>query len=151
MLDVEEQDEGYFNNDSDKEDITFIDSNYIYSLWEEDDMLFAKNVSQNVELDVGNFLEAADESDNSEYAPSDASSDDIRSIHSDSVEVVTYPEFESDVDMVDPVLEVGLKFRSKKELKVVVKNFSIANRFEVLFPYNDRHGLEGRCKDKKCP
>ncbi|XP_022849913.1 uncharacterized protein LOC111372004 [Olea europaea var. sylvestris] len=147
MSDVEEQDEGYFNNDSDKEDITFNYSDYIYSPGEEDDMLFAGNVSQNVELDVGNLLEAADESDNSEYAPSD----DIRSIHSDSDEVVTYPEFEGDVDMVDPVLEVGLKFRLKKELKVVVKNFSIANRFEVHFPYNDRHRLDDRCKDKKCP
>ncbi|XP_022869495.1 uncharacterized protein LOC111388904 [Olea europaea var. sylvestris] len=135
---------GYFNNDSDKEDITFNYSDYIYSPGEEDDMLFAGNVSQNVELDVGNLLEIADESDNSEYAPLD----DIRSIHSDSDEVVTYPEFEGDVDMVDPVLEVELKFRSKKELKVVVKNFSIANRFEVLFSYNDRHRLEGRCKDK---
>ncbi|CAA2984873.1 Hypothetical predicted protein [Olea europaea subsp. europaea] len=91
-------------------------------------MLFAENVSQNVEFDVGNLLEIADESDNSEYAPLD----DIRSIHSDSDEVVTYPEFEGDVDMVDPVLEVELKFRSKKELKVVVKNFSIANRFEDM-------------------
>ncbi|CAI9760511.1 unnamed protein product [Fraxinus pennsylvanica] len=86
------------------------------------------------------------------FNDSDHSLDDLRSVHSNSnEEVVTYPEFNDDVDMVDPVLEVGLKFRSKKEVKGVVKNFSIHNRFEVVFPYNDRCRLEGCCKEKNCP
>ncbi|CAI9753449.1 unnamed protein product [Fraxinus pennsylvanica] len=81
----------------------------------------------------------------------DVPSDDLRSVHSDSdEEVVTYPEFNGKVDMVDPVLDVGLKFRSKKEVKPVVKNFSIHNRFEVIFSYNDKNILEGHCKGKKC-
>lgn len=118
------------NRDSEKEDITFSDSDY--SLGEEDDILLKENVTQNIELDMRNeivSLEAVDKSDNYEYAPPD----DLRSVHSDSHnEVVTYPEFNGEVDMVDPVLEVGLKFRSKKEVNVVVKNFSIHNRFEVV-------------------
>lgn len=90
-------------------------------------------------------LEATNESDNSGYVPSD----DLRSVYCDE-EVVTYPEFNGKVDMVDPVLDVGLKFRSKKEIKPVVKNFSIHNKFEVIFSYNDKNILEGCCKRKKC-
>ncbi|CAI9785122.1 unnamed protein product [Fraxinus pennsylvanica] len=113
MLDLVMAFGGDLNSASDKEDATFNDSDY--SLGEEDDILFEENVTHNIELDMRNeivSLEAAYKSENSEYAPSD----DLRSVHSDSDEdVVTYPEFNGDVDMVDPVLEVGLKFRSKKE------------------------------------
>lgn len=136
------------NGDSDKKVITFND--FDYSLGEEDDVLFEENVTQNIELNMRNeivSLEAVDEYDNSEYAPLN----NFQSIYSDSDEVFTYTEFNGEVDMVDHVLEVGLKIRYKKEVNVVVKNFSIHNLFEVVFPYNDRYRLEGSCKGKKCP
>ncbi|CAA2971448.1 Hypothetical predicted protein [Olea europaea subsp. europaea] len=102
----------YLNGDSDKKDITYND--FDYSLGEEDDVLFEENVTQNIELDMRNeivSLEAVDESDNSEYAPSN----NFQSIYSDSDEVFTYTEFNGEVDMVDHVLELGLKIRYQKE------------------------------------
>ncbi|KAL2550099.1 Ubiquitin fusion degradation UFD1 family protein [Forsythia ovata] len=81
------------------------------------------------------------EPDTSEYA----SSDELRSVNSDSEEkVICYLEFNGEKDTMDLVLEVGLKFRLKEELKVVVKNFSISNRYEVVFPYNYKSRIEAR-------
>ncbi|KAL2549682.1 uncharacterized protein Fot_11212 [Forsythia ovata] len=105
-----------------------------------------KNVTENIELDTSKdlvFLVDLNDSETSKYN----SSDQLQSVNSNSEEeVILYLEFNGARNMMDHVLEVGFKFRLKEELKTVIKNFSISNIFEVVFPHNDKSRLEARRK-----
>ncbi|KAL2485826.1 Uncharacterized protein Adt_30582 [Abeliophyllum distichum] len=114
MSDVERHEEVEENSGSDGEDLTFNEPDF--SLGEEDDVLFEENVTENIELhpstDLLSLVDRTD-SDTSKYD----SLDELRSVNSDSEEeVIRYPEFNGEKNMMDPVLEIGLKFRSKEEL-----------------------------------
>ncbi|KAL2480223.1 Uncharacterized protein Adt_33189 [Abeliophyllum distichum] len=92
------------NSDATNDETYFNDSDY--SLGEDDDLIFEQNVTSSIELDARKESSVANEindSDSLENPPSD----ELRSVHSVSEEeVVQYPEFNAEKEMIDPKLEV---------------------------------------------
>ncbi|KAL2465811.1 Uncharacterized protein Adt_41662 [Abeliophyllum distichum] len=120
------------NNDVvEEDDDSFNDSDYI--MHKNDDFLFEKNVTDDIELDIRTWMVSVKddriELDSLEYGHSD----DLQSVHSDSEEeVIRYLKFNAETSMMDPELDVGLRFRSREEFELTVKNSNINNRFEVI-------------------
>ncbi|KAL2461260.1 Uncharacterized protein Adt_44680 [Abeliophyllum distichum] len=75
------------------------------------------------------------ELDRLEHAPSNV----LQSVNFDTKEeAIRYPKFNDETSMIGRELEVGLRFRIRAKFKLLVKNFSISNRFEVIFKVNDK-------------
>ena len=57
-----------------------------------------------------------------------------------------YSEFNKECDMKDPQFKIGMKFRSFKQFKEVVKNYGIKNRYVMNFKPNSKKRCKAFCR-----
>ena len=133
---------------SESEDSDFVNSDYNLNDEDMDDgdnMIFKKYVDKEVERDMhrgtvkGTEINDED-SDVSVYANSDDI--DSCSMTDDDGGQAKYkpnfPEFNTEVDMANPVFKIGLKFASFKQFKEAVKESAIKNRQVMIFKPNNK-------------
>lgn len=137
--------DGKHNSDADESEIQ--DSDYSFQSEEDTEDAHPRAATEEVIAEVDNEEEGVQ----SEYA----SSNELLSCSSTDEEGIgpskpRYSEFREELDMKDPQLKIGMKFRSFDQFKQAVKNYGIKNRCELKFRPNDKTRCKAFCK-KNCP
>ncbi|KAL4379763.1 hypothetical protein GQ457_02G027820 [Hibiscus cannabinus] len=109
------------------------------------------NVNQSVQEDLGFVPNITCDSD-------DVNSDDdldslysVSSYDSGSRRKNRLPEFNSELDMANPVLRKNLVFADKEILKEAIRQYGRVHRFSMSFKKNDNKRVQVVCNFGKCP
>ncbi|KAG8493248.1 hypothetical protein CXB51_010730 [Gossypium anomalum] len=72
----------------------------------------------------------------------------LESAHESDSDGQNWPEFNLENDMNNPILKVGMLFRSKDSLKEAAKQYGTLNSYFIKFPKNDLRRLKAVCNEK---
>ncbi|KAH1132038.1 hypothetical protein J1N35_003416 [Gossypium stocksii] len=72
----------------------------------------------------------------------------LDSAHESDSDGQNWPEFNSENDMSNPILKVGMLFKSKDSLKEAAKQYGRLNSYFIKFPKNDLKRLKAVCTEK---
>ncbi|KAL3753889.1 hypothetical protein ACJRO7_001174 [Eucalyptus globulus] len=107
------------------------------------DELYKRNVSYvkgdhltDMDMDVG---------DNSLYV--DALVDNVDFLNISSQNEYTYPEFNAEIDMENPIFKLGMCFSNAKEFREAIRNYAIKNGRQVRFTKSAQNKLRVVCSE----
>ncbi|KAG8479744.1 hypothetical protein CXB51_029261 [Gossypium anomalum] len=72
----------------------------------------------------------------------------LESAHESDSDGQNWPEFNLENDMNNPILKVGMLFKSKDSLKEAAKQYGRLNSYFIKFPKNDLRRLKAVCNEK---